>query len=176
MPPHTTTPSRLVDHPPTPHTGVAAALLTAVLGFLLWKKLGKGKGEASLRVPEPYEEAYAALQALLTRGLLDKGEQAEYFAELGMIIRRYLQRRYTVEVLDATSVELRQRLAHVKGLPQAYRESTLRFAEETDLVKFARAALDPEQAKRWEEWATRLLEDTRPAPESPEEGKAQGGR
>lgn len=150
--------------------------LLALLGYLLWKMRKKRLDQAVIHVPEPYEEAHAALQALVARGLLDKGEQAEYFVELGMIIRRYLQRRYTVEVLDATSVELRQRLAHVKGLPQAYRESTLRFAEETDLVKFARAALDPEKARHWEEWAARLLEDTRPAPEAPEEDKSKGGR
>lgn len=36
MPPHTTARSRLVDRHPTPHTGVAPALLMAVLGFLLF--------------------------------------------------------------------------------------------------------------------------------------------
>lgn len=35
MPPHTTARPRLVDRHPTPHTGVALALLMAVLGFLL---------------------------------------------------------------------------------------------------------------------------------------------
>lgn len=35
MPPHITARPHVVDRHPTPHTGVAAALLTAVLGFLL---------------------------------------------------------------------------------------------------------------------------------------------
>lgn len=136
------------------------------LGLLVWLLYKKRKQTLAIEQPilPPYEEALQALQALQARALLQSGEQAEYFAELGLIVRRYLQRRFLVEVLDATSHELKQRLAHVKGLPQAYRESTLRFAAETDLVKFARANMESDKALNWEEWAARLLEDTKPKP------------
>jgi hypothetical protein len=143
--------------------------VTGLLALLIWKLWRRKTLAAVVRVLPPYEEAMEALQLLRARALLAAGDQAEYFAELSVIIRRYLQRRYTVDVLDATTAELRQRLAHVKGLPQAYRESTIRFASETDLVKFARAALDPAQAEQWDVWAERLLNDTKPAPE-PENG------
>lgn len=142
---------------------VLGVLLLVLLVWLLYKKRKKALATEQPALP-PYEEAMQALQALRARALLESGEQAEYFAELGLIVRRYLQRRFVVEVLDATSNELKQRLAHVKGLPQAYRESTLRFAAETDLVKFARADMEMDKAVKWEEWAARLLEDTKPQP------------
>ena len=157
-------------------TLIGAAAL-AVLVLLVWKFWKRKTQVQAERILPPYEEALEALQALRARGLLAAGDQAEDFAELSVVIRRYLERRYTVDVLDATTSELRQRLSHVKGLPQAYRESTIRFASETDLVKFARANLDSTQAEQWDEWAERLLNDTRPAPE-PVEGMKQpaGGK
>jgi len=160
---------------PDPHWPVWVWILivvvgVVVVGLLVWKFYKRKSTFAQVRVLPPFDEAMEALQNLRARGLLAAGEQAEYFAELGIVIRRYLQRRYGVDVLDATTTELRQRLAHVKGLPQAYRESSIRFANETDLVKFARVQMDSTQAAQWDEWAERLLLDTKPAPEPTQGG------
>jgi hypothetical protein len=39
------------------------------------------------------------------------------------------------------------------------------LAVETEPVKFAKMKLDGERCRFWDEWADRLLEDTKPAPE-----------
>lgn len=116
------------------------------------------------RLP-PYEEAVLALKDLRERNYLAEGNQGDYFTSLGFISRRYIQRRFEVEILDATTQELKQRMAHVAKLPQAYKESIVTLAVETEPVKFAKVKLDGERCKFWDEWATRLLEDTKPTPE-----------
>lgn len=146
--------------------GVAALIF---IGWFLHKKLAK-KSEAK-RLP-PYEEAVLALNELRNKNYLEQDNQGDYFVALGFIARRYIERRFEVDILDATVVELKQRMSHVSGLPQAYKESVITLATETDPVKFAKMKLSEERCKFWDEWADRLLEDTKPAPESEQNVKS----
>ena len=141
---------------------VLGVVLLVFLGWFLHKKFAK-KGEAP-RLP-PYEEAVLALKELRQKNYLAEGNQGDYFMALGFIARRYVERRFEVDILDATVAELKQRMAHVAGLPQAYKESVVTLAVETDPVKFAKMKLDGERCRFWDEWADRLLEDTKPTPE-----------
>ncbi len=146
---------------------VVGVLLLVVLGWFIHKKWSKK--EKIIQLP-PYEEAVLALKELRERHLLEQEEQAEYFTVLGLIIRRYIQRRFDVEILDATLTELRQRMAHVKGLPQAYKESVVLFSEETETVKFAKMKIEKDRCLFWNEWTDRLFEETRPQPEEKKDG------
>ena len=56
------------------------------------------------------EEAKLALTLLREKNLAEL-DQAQYFMELGLIVRRYVQRRFEIEILDATSSELKVRLS-----------------------------------------------------------------
>ena len=141
---------------------VLGCALLVFLGWFLHKKFRK-QGEAP-RLP-PYEEAVLALKDLRGRNYLAEGNQGDYFMGLGFIARRYVERRFGVDILDATVAELKQRMAHVAGLPQAYKESMVNLAVETEPVKFAKMKLEGERCKFWDEWADRLLEDTKPTPE-----------
>lgn len=141
---------------------VLGAVLLIFVGWFLHKKFRK-QGEAP-RLP-PYEEAVLALKELRGKNFLATGDQADYFMGLGIVARRYIERRFEVDILDATVAELKQRMAHVAGLPQAYKESVVNLAVETEPVKFAKMKLDGERCKFWDEWADRLLEDTKPTPE-----------
>ena len=131
---------------------ILGVLLLIVLGWFLHKKWSKK--EKAVLLP-PYEEAVLAFKELQERHLLEQEEQAEYFTVLGLIIRRYIQRRFDVEILDATLTELRQRMAHVKGLPQAYKESVVLFSEETETVKFAKMKIEKDRCLFWNEWTDR---------------------
>lgn len=141
---------------------ILGAIALVVVGWLLHKKFRKA-GE----VPQlpPYEEGVLALKELRGRNYLAMGDQASYFMGVGVIARRYIQRRFEVDILDATVSELKQRMSQVSGLPQAYKESVVTLAVETEPVKFAKMKLDGERCKFWDEWADRLLEDTKPTPE-----------
>ncbi|WP_233144429.1 hypothetical protein [Fibrobacter sp. UWB5] len=147
---------------------VVGVLLLVFLGWFLHKKFAK-RGEAP-RLP-PYEEAVLALKELRQKNYLAEGNQGDYFMALGFITRRYIERRFEVDILDATVAELKQRMAHVAGLPQAYKESVVTLAVETEPVKFAKMKLEGERCRFWDEWADRLLEDTKPTPEEEQDKK-----
>lgn len=141
---------------------VLGCALLVFLGWFLHKKFRK-QGEAP-RLP-PYEEAVLALKELRDKNYLAMGDQGNYFMGLGFVTRRYIERRFEVDILDATVAELKQRMSHVAGLPQAYKESVVNLAVETEPVKFAKMKLEGERCKFWDEWADRLLEETKPTPE-----------
>ena len=141
---------------------VLGVIVLVVLGWFLHKKFSKAGAAPQL---PPYEEAVLALKELRAKNYLAEGNQGDYFMALGFIARRYVERRFEVDILDATVAELRQRMAHVAGLPQAYKESVVTLAVETEPVKFAKMKLDGERCRFWDEWADRLLEDTKPTPE-----------
>jgi hypothetical protein len=142
--------------------GILGAGLLVFLGWFLHKKFRKGIEE--LQLP-PYEEAKLALKKMRDRNLLAVGDQAEFFASISFIARRYVQRRFDVDILDATLSQLKQRMAHVVGLQQAYKESVVSLEEETEPVKFAKMKLNTDRCDFWNAWIDRLLEDTRPLPE-----------
>ena len=156
--------------------GILGAALLVFIGWLLHKKFRKA-GE----IPQlpPYEEAVLAMKELRNKNYLAMGDQASYFMGVGFISRRYIERRFNVDILDATVTQLKQRMSQVTGLPQAYKESVVTLAQETEPVKFAKMKLDGERCKFWDEWADRLLEDTKPTPEekkgvqSAKEGNAE---
>ena len=147
---------------------VVGVLLLVFLGWFLHKKFAKAG--AAPRLP-PYEEAVLALKELRQKNYLAEGNQGDYFMALGFITRRYIERRFEVDILDATVAELKQRMAHVAGLPQAYKESVVTLAVETEPVKFAKMKLEGERCRFWDEWADRLLEDTKPTPEEEQDKK-----
>ena len=141
---------------------VVGVALLVFLGWFLHKKFAKAGAAPQL---PPYEEAVLALKELRAKNYLAEGNQGDYFMALGFIARRYVERRFEVDILDATVAELKQRMAHVAGLPQAYKESMVTLAVETEPVKFAKMKLEGERCRFWDEWADRLLEDTKPTPE-----------
>ena len=93
---------------------VLGVALLVFLGWFLHKKFAK-QGAAP-RLP-PYEEAVLALKELRQKNYLAEGNQGDYFMALGFIARRYIERRFDVDILDATVAELKQRMSHVAGLP-----------------------------------------------------------
>ena len=141
---------------------VVGVALLVFLGWFLHKKFAKAGAAPQL---PPYEEAVLALKELRAKNYLAEGNQGDYFMALGFIARRYVERRFEVDILDATVAELKQRMSHVAGLPQAYKETVVTLAVETEPVKFAKMKLDGERCRFWDEWADRLLEDTKPTPE-----------
>ncbi len=161
--------------------GILGALLFVALGWFLHRKL---RSEKSFRMLPPYEEAVLALKKLRESQLLASGNQAEYFTSLSFIVRRYLERRFldgcsAEGILDATLSQLKSRIAHIPGLPEAYKQSLVELEKETYPVKFAKMKIGEDRVVFWEDWANRLVEDTKPVPEKKKlgtEGAANGSR
>ncbi len=126
--------------PPTAKTvtlwslcGLAAA---AALAALLY-----GLTRLSRRVREyrmsPVERALAELQRLLGRNLPDRGLYKEFFIELTMVVRRYIERTHGIRAPEQTTQEfLAAAAADPRFTPHVLAQLRT-FLESADLVKFA---------------------------------------
>ncbi|MCA1810259.1 MAG: hypothetical protein LC725_12570, partial [Lentisphaerae bacterium] len=92
----------------------------------------------------PRARALYELQRLMSAGLPGSGKVKDFFVELTMIVRRYIERAHAIRAPEQTTEEF---LAGVAG-DTRFREEVLEklreFLKAADLVKFA--AWHPEDA------------------------------
>lgn len=136
--------------------------LLIYVGILLWRRMQRKS--VVVQMP-PYEECQLAWEELRKRKLLEAGEQGEYFFQLGKIFRRYLQRRFEVDIMDATTQELPERVLFIDGLDKSLAQNICAFFAETEMVKFAKIQLSEEQLVPLEEIVSQVLTATRPVEE-----------
>jgi len=97
----------------------------------------------------PIERAWVELERLLRKGLPGRGRYKDFYVELTMVVRRYIQRRYGIEAPHLTTEEFlreAERLAASGGVSLVARERLGKFLESADLVKFAGVEATPEMA------------------------------
>ena len=86
----------------------------------------------------PIERAWVELDRLLKRGLPGRGRYKDFYVELTMVVRRYIQRKYGIKAPHMTTEEF---------LREARPSDELRkFLESADMVKFAGVEATPEMA------------------------------
>ena len=110
-------------------------ILGAGIGFLVRRWLDSRTRETGPPIdPRPaHVIALADLDALIAEPDLDV---KIYYSRLSEIIRAYLERRYGFTALEMTSDEIRMQVRAL-GLTGDARVAIDRFADETDMVKFA---------------------------------------
>ncbi len=127
---------------------ILAAL--ALIGFLLWWFVWREKPlteEEEIALLPPYDRAKLALKKLDNSQYLIRSEVKEYYSELTMIIRKYLDEKVYERSLESTTDELINRLQLLKeGNQFPFSKETLHNLEtilkRADLVKFAKSAPD----------------------------------
>jgi hypothetical protein len=135
--------------PPTART-VASWILAALAGLAALAALLFGLTRLSRRVREfrmsPVERAMVELQRLLGRNLPGRGLYKEFYIELTMVVRRYIERARGIRAPEQTTQEF---LAAAAGHP-AFTPDVLAqlktFLESADLVKFAGQEATPAMA------------------------------
>ena len=86
----------------------------------------------------PIERAWVELDRLLKKGLPGRGRYKDFYVELTMVVRRYIQRKYGIKAPHMTTEEF---------LREAKPSDELRkFLESADMVKFAGVEATPEMA------------------------------
>ena len=86
----------------------------------------------------PIERAWVELDRLLKKGLPGRGRYKDFYVELTMVVRRYVQRKYGIRAPHLTTEEF---------LREARPSDALRrFLESADMVKFAGVEATPEMA------------------------------
>ncbi len=93
----------------------------------------------------PIERAWAELDRLVKKGLPGRGRYKDFYVELTMVVRRYIQRKYGVKAPNLTTEEF-LRDARVAELSKGRMETLRGFLESADLVKFAGVQATPEMA------------------------------
>jgi hypothetical protein len=100
----------------------------------------------ALRVREhrmsPIERAWVELDRLLKKGLPGRGRYKDFYVELTMVVRRYVQRKYGIEAPHLTTEEFFDEIG-ARGMKG---EGLRKFLESADLVKFAGVQATPEMA------------------------------
>jgi hypothetical protein len=122
--------------------GGAAALALLVTALVLLVRY------AVRRVREhrmsPIERAWVELDRLLRKGLPGRGRYKDFYVELTMVVRRYVQRKYGVQAPHLTTEEFLRACGSDGRCGNA--ASLGRFLASADMVKFAGVEATPEMA------------------------------
>lgn len=140
---------------------VLAGLAAVAVGAWWWRRRRKPAAERILpyepSVP-PEQAALRALGDLEREALPARGLVKEHYARLSLILRAYLERRFSVPAVESTTEEIRRRWRPEPSLPRDDVDEALTLFEEADLVKFARFDPGPQaagealaRARRWVE-------------------------
>ena len=97
----------------------------------------------------PIERAWVELDRLLKKGLPGRGRYKDFYVELTLVVRRYVQRKYGIKAPHLTTEEFLQEVAsdasQISGLSSNVL-SLRKFLESADMVKFAGVEATPEMA------------------------------
>ncbi|MFZ4396153.1 MAG: hypothetical protein ACOYOU_11070, partial [Kiritimatiellia bacterium] len=126
--------------PPTPRTvlgWIALAILVLLAGVLLFRgaqALGRNVRERRM---SPRERAYVELDRLLRRNLVAKRLYKDFYIELTMVVRRYIERAHRIHAPEQTTQEFLAAAAHHPHFQPASLAQLKEFLESADLIKFA---------------------------------------
>jgi len=146
------------------------------LFWFIWRKKPLTEEEKIALLP-PYDRAKLALQKLDESGYLEKEAIKDYYSELTLAIRKYLDEKVYDRALESTTDELISKLNLLKeGNQIDLSTNTLKNLESilkrADLVKFAKSAPDIELAKLDRKVVAEEIEHVKEAlPEPTEEEK-----
>ena len=93
----------------------------------------------------PIERAWVELDRLLQKGLPGRGRYKDFYVELTMVVRRYVQRKYGVKAPHLTTEEF-LRDSRIIELSNNRIGELKAFLESADMVKFAGVQATPEMA------------------------------
>lgn len=134
---------------PTAQT-IALWVIVALIGLAALVALIYGLMHLGHRVREmrmsPVERALAELDRLLKRKLPDRGLYKEFYIELTMVVRRYIERTRGIRAPEQTTQEFLAAATEHATFTSEVLAELKRFLESADLVKFAGQEATPEMA------------------------------
>lgn len=116
---------------------IAMALLATVLAFGAWKLGRRVHRQVQLMRMSPRERAFHELSELLARDLVGKHLVKEFYVELTMIVRRYIERAHAVRAPEQTTEEFLAAASRSAAFGPDVMRKLRTFLQSADLVKFA---------------------------------------
>lgn len=123
----------------TTGTVVLAVVLAVVLIWILAHKIHR---QAVLRRMSPRERALKELEFLMAKRLPEKHLVKQFYLELTMIVRMYIERAHHIHAPEQTTEEFLMAVSKDKRFDSNVLKTLKLFLEAADLVKFA--AFQPE--------------------------------
>jgi len=136
---------------------LAGAGIAAAVRFIR-----KRRAEKLLRRPPrpAHEIAFAELEHLLKMDLIRKGKVKEYYQILSDIVRRYIEKRFSIKAKEQTTQEFLSEIAYSKTLDDDPKKIIGDFLVACDMVKFAKYGAAPHEAEEAYNLAKRFVADT----------------
>ena len=122
---------------------LAGVLLVAAIAYLLIRKI---RTMVRVHRMSPIERAMYELEQLLKKGLPGRGFYKDFYVELTMVVRRYIERRHAVRAPNLTTDEFLRAARENPAFSQAAIAELKNFLESADMVKFAGVEATPEMA------------------------------
>jgi hypothetical protein len=157
-------PRRLRD-PIWPYLAIIAGvvLLIFVGGYLYRRFTGKIVAPVLPPVP-PWDVAWQRLDALKGERHGEFGRFKQFYFELSLIIRGYIEGRYETPAVESTTYELEDDPKIKTGLSDNLYSSLFDFFTRSDLVKFAKSIPTAKDAEKDMVFAYDLILQTKPLP------------
>jgi hypothetical protein len=115
-------------------------LLLAVLGtasFFLWKLFRRVRREIALRRLSPRDRALFDLNELLQRGWIEGDRIKDFYFELTMIVRCYIERAHAIRAPEQTTEEFLEAVSRDARFSRETVQRLRAFLQAADLVKYA---------------------------------------
>lgn len=130
-----------------------------LLYFVFRKKRAEAMTKPSKIIP-PEEVALAALEALIQKGYPASAQFKEYFFELSMILRQYLESRFQIPVTEKTTEEFLVEMAESQNLKDAQKKTLQQFLMQSDLIKFAKQETSVKECDESEKIVRKMIQET----------------
>jgi len=128
--------------------GALVLLLIGVIVYYLLTRKKKPVAVQQVEIKRPsHEIALEKLQTLKAQKLWQKGEEKAYHSALSEIVREYLENRFRIVALEATTDEIVEKM-RIFSIPKEQKIVLQEMLELADLVKFAKVKPLPDEHER----------------------------
>ena len=145
-----------------PFKTVVLYVLLGVMGiaaiFLAWKIFKKARRQIQLMRMSPRERALDELSELMAKDLVGKNMVKEFYLELTMIVRRYIERQHRIRAPEQTTEEFLSAVGQDPRFSGEVATKLRKFLTAADLVKFAADHPEPDDIARATDTARTYVE------------------
>ncbi len=122
-----------------------------------------------------HEIAYEALDGLQTKDYPSHNMIKDYYFELSLIVRHYLENRFRIKAPEMTTEEFLTSVKDAKILVYEHKNILKDFMIECDMVKFAKYGPEPNEISSSFQTAVRLVDQTKEAHEKAKKDVSDDG-
>ena len=141
--------------------GIVVILGLVTVGFCLYHRRLDQPVETEEPPLPPHEIAYANLERIKASGWIETEQFKTYYTKLSLVIRRYLENRYQVNVMELPTSDLVDCLREGKT-PKLIRSQVQNFLERSDVVKFSELRPNKVEARQLMTDARKIIGLTQP--------------